>query len=157
MPLRQLTVYKQNYRGELVFQYKGIELIRTSSYIIIEAFFGRDYVTDYHAFKHGDRMLEWFFMDRWYNIFELHHRQTDVLEGWYCNITRPAYIRQYGIYADDLAIDVMVYPDGQFCILDMDEFNALPLSAETHYAAQMGLNMLLSHIQQRIAPFDLIS
>lgn len=155
---RTLTVYKQNHVGEVVFQYDGVAVVRTDAYVVLEAYFGRDdYPTDYHTFKRGDRMLEWFFNDRWYNIFELHHRDTDTLEGWYCNITRPASFADNGIYADDLAIDVMVYPDGTTRVLDMDEFEVLPISSETRSAAEAGLQALLDHIQHRRAPFDLIA
>ncbi len=154
---RTLTVYKQNALGEVVWHYSGQKIVQTPTLIVLEAIFGRDdYSTDYHTFKRGDRMLEWFYSDRWYNIFELHHRQTNQLEGWYCNITRPAIFDALGIHADDLAIDVMVYPDGNTRILDMDEFAALPIAPDTRAAAELGLQQLLQHIGQCLAPFDLI-
>lgn len=157
MPTRTLTVYKQDHHGEVVFRYDGTEIVRTDTLVVLEAFFGRDlHPTEYHTFKRGDRMLEWFYTNRWYNIFELHHCDTDALEGWYCNITRPATVDESGVYADDLAIDVMVYPDGRTLILDMDDFEALSLDAETKTAAETWLQHLLAHVEQRLAPFDLI-
>src|SRR5450432_1523424 len=46
----------------------------------------------YVVFRFGDRCVEWFYADRWYNILELHDVTDDRLKGWYCNIARPAVI-----------------------------------------------------------------
>lgn len=109
-----ITVHKLDHQGQIVFEYSGVELERTPNSIVLEAYFAlNDYPTAYHTFKKGDRMVEWFFSDHWYNIFALHHRDSDTLEGWYCNITRPARLETDAIYAEDLALDVMVYPDGR--------------------------------------------
>ena len=42
---------------------------------------------------------------------------------WYCDIIETHYDEQENIYtSNDLLIDVVVYPDGQVEVLDMDEF-----------------------------------
>lgn len=42
---------------------------------------------------------------------------------WYCDIIETHYDEQENIYTfNDLLIDVVVYPDGQVEVLDMDEF-----------------------------------
>ena len=40
--------------------------------------------------RRGDRFIETYYTDRWYNIFEIHAREDDRLKGWYCNIAKPA-------------------------------------------------------------------
>jgi uncharacterized protein len=154
---QSITVYKLNHHGQQVWHYEGVELERTPTSILLEAYFARDdYPTSYHIFKKGDRMLEWFFTDRWYNIFALHHRDNDSLEGWYCNITRPARIETNAIYADDLALDVMVYPDGRALVLDEDEFATLDLDDITRRQAQTALAELLGLVEMRWGPFAAI-
>ena len=154
---QSITVYKLDYQGQIVLEYRGVELERTPNSIVLEAYFARnDYPTGYHTFKKGDRMVEWFFSDRWYNIFALHHRDSDTLEGWYCNITRPARLEIDAIYAEDLALDVMVYPDGRTLVLDEDEFAALDVDDTTRQQAQAALAELLHLVETRWGPFAVI-
>lgn len=152
-----ITVHKLDHYGQGVLQYNGVELERTPTRVVLEAYFARnDYPTAYHIFKKGDRMVEWFFSDRWYNIFALHHRDSDTLEGWYCNITRPARFEDNAIYADDLALDVMVYPDGRTLVLDEDEFATLDLDESTRQQAEAGLAELLHLVEAHWGPFAAI-
>ncbi|NDJ87525.1 MAG: DUF402 domain-containing protein [Chloroflexi bacterium] len=149
-----ITVHKLDHDGQPLWQYQGTVLSRSADTITLEAHFNReDHATEYHTFKKGDRFVEWFFSDRWYNIFAMHHRNTDELEGWYCNITRPARFEDNAIYADDLALDVMVYPDGRTLILDEDDFASLDIDAATRQHARAALHELLTHIEQRWGPF----
>ena len=109
-----IRVHKLNEGGEIVWHYDGRVLSRTATMVKLEAHFNRtDYVADYHTFRQGDRFVEWFYSDRWYNIFQMHDVDDDRLKGWYCNLTRPARIETDAIYAEDLALDLMVYPDGR--------------------------------------------
>ncbi|MBI5930713.1 MAG: DUF402 domain-containing protein [Chloroflexi bacterium] len=154
---QNITVYKLNHQGQQILQYSGVELERTPTSVLLEAYFARnDYPTPYHTFKKGDRMLEWFFSDRWYNIFALHHRDSNSLEGWYCNITRPARLETDAIYAEDLALDVMIYPDGRVLVLDEDEFAILDLDDLTRQQAQAALAELLHLVETRWGPFTAI-
>lgn len=149
-----ITVHKLDYQGQPMWQYAGTVLRRDSTKIVLEAYFNRDdRATDYHIFKRGDRMVEWFFNDRWYNIFELRHHEDDHLEGWYCNITRPARFEDDALYADDLALDVMVYPDGKTLVLDEDEFDTLDIDATTRQNAENALRELLRLVDEGWGPF----
>jgi protein associated with RNAse G/E len=80
--------------------------------------------------KRGDRFVETYFDDRYYNVFEIFDRDDGgQLKGWYCNLSRPAQITQDTVSWVDLALDLWVWPDGRSEILDQDEFDALPLDA----------------------------
>ncbi|UCF28624.1 MAG: DUF402 domain-containing protein, partial [Chloroflexota bacterium] len=50
-----------------------------------------------------------------------------------------AEIRDNSIAYRDLALDLLVYPNGNQKVLDEDEFKALPISQEVKLAAQQGL------------------
>lgn len=152
-----IRVYKCNHLGEIVWHYEGMVLARNATMIQVEAHFNRDdYAASYHTFRRGDRMVEWFYTDRWYNIFQMHDVDDDRVKGWYCNITRPARFEAAALYADDLALDVMIYPDGRVLVLDEDEFAALALDAETHQNALRALEALKALVEQRQPPFDVI-
>jgi uncharacterized protein len=157
-----ITVYKRDYQGRFLLRYDGVLLEQSPTWLNLEARFVRDDVaTDYVTFRRGDRMVEWFFTDRWYNIFELHNMEDDRLKGWYCNITRPAkFVYQNGIVSavtsDDLALDVFVSPDGKLRILDEEEFESLDLSRYEQKAARDAVTHLQKIVKERVLPFDKI-
>ena len=91
----------------------------------------------------GDRFIETYFTDRWYNIFEIHDRDDDRLKGWYCNIGQPIVLESdREISYVDLALDLWVTPDGTQTVLDEDEFTALDLDKETRSKARAALEEL---------------
>ncbi len=124
-----IIVLKLNLQREITWQYRGRVLRRGPHFVCLEARFQLPDTT-FHGMLlgSGDRFVETFYSDRWYNIFEIHAREDDHLRGWYCNIGYPATIRDHAISYVDLALDLLVFPDGRQIVLDEDEFAALPLS-----------------------------
>lgn len=139
----ELTVIKKNIHGEETWRYHGRELERTSSQVVLEAFFDRDDMTHHGLFLgKGDRFVETWYTDRWYNVFEIHSRDDDHIRGWYCNIGYPAEVNGETISYIDLSLDLLVFPDGRQLVLDEDEFQALDISPETRRQALNALQML---------------
>jgi predicted RNA-binding protein associated with RNAse of E/G family len=123
-----VTVHKLDAQGREVWTYDGIVLERGSHFLILQAFFDRqDADLCGLALHRGDRFVETFYDDRWYNVFAVHDRDTDEHKGWYCNITRPALLTDDAVKAEDLALDLVVFPDGTSHVLDEDEFEGLGL------------------------------
>lgn len=147
-----MTVIKNDHTGQEVWRYAGRLLARGTSWVKLEAFFNRpDRATPYHTFRQGDRFIEWFYSDRWYNIFEIHDRDGDALKGWYCNIGFPAEIGEESVSYIDLALDLLVYPDGRQLVLDEDEFAAMPLSPQIREKGKASLAELQGLFQDRLA------
>ena len=146
----EVTVIKQNVAGEETWRYTGRILERGATWLRLEAFFNRP-DTPFHGIvmAQGDRFLETYYTDRWYNIYEIHDRQTDDLKGWYCNVTRPAVFEAGKVSYVDLALDLLVYPDGKQLALDADEFAALPIDAETRRQARHALQELETLFSQK--------
>ncbi|MGB1251280.1 MAG: DUF402 domain-containing protein [Candidatus Promineifilaceae bacterium] len=97
----------------------------------------REIKTEYTTFAPGDYLHEYFYTDKWYNIFALYDGSNNQLKGWYCNVTRPNILTESAVFWPDLALDVWVTPEGVATVLDEDEFAALGLdSAETQQAHQ---------------------
>ncbi len=138
--MEHITVHKRDSAGEVVWRYTARVLERGPQHIRLEAYFDRP-DADLHGIvlATGDRFLETFYTDRWYNVFEIHDREGDGLKGWYCNIGRPAEIGESTVAYDDLAIDLLVLPNGEQIVLDLDEFEALPLPAADRSQALAGL------------------
>ena len=148
-----LTVYKLDHHGREVWRYPARVLARDAHSICLEGFFNRDDTPVADAvFKRGDRLVETFYSDRWYNVFAVYDRDDGALKGWYCNVTRPATITGDAVSGDDLALDVWVSPDGAVVVLDEDEFEALALNDEEREAARGALAQIIELAQSGQLP-----
>ena len=157
MPCMRIVVQKKNPAGEVTYQYEGDLLRRDENSIVLEALFDRkDMPFQDVVFRTGDRFVEYYYADRWYNIFEVHSHVDDHVKGWYCNVTRPASITADTVEAIDLALDVWVGKDGSMRVLDLDEFDALDLNTEDREEALKALDELKSMVWERREPFDQI-
>ena len=139
----RIKVQKKNLTGEVTYKYEGVLLSRDENSITLEALFDRaDMPFQDVVFKTGDRFVEYYYTDRWYNIFAIHDRDDGKIKGWYCNIGMPAVIEDDVVSYVDLALDLWVSADGRQTVLDEDEFEALNLNAELKAGAQKGLEEL---------------
>jgi uncharacterized protein len=142
-----VTVIKRNAQGEETWRYSGFLLRQEGTVLHLEAQFnGKDSPFMETVIRSGDRFIETYFTDRWYNIFEIHDRDDDRLKGWYCNIGKPAVMEADQVISYvDLALDLWIAPDGTQTILDEDEFAALDLDADTSTRALAALDELQRH------------
>jgi protein associated with RNAse G/E len=146
--MKEIEIIKQDHQGLETFRYTGKILRQESDQIILEAFFNRDDTPIGEiVLRRGDRFVEKYFTDRWYNIFKIHEQASDNIKGWYCNIGYPAEIQETQISYRDLALDLLIYPDGEQLILDEDEFKALPLSPKVRRIALQALIELQNRFQ----------
>ena len=136
----RMLVDKLSPQGGLMWRYEGQVIERGDDWLKLEAFFDHDNVVVAGIpLARGDRFVETYYRDRWYNIFEIHDRESDSLKGWYCNITRPASFLPGRVEYVDLFLDVWVSADGRLTVLDEEEFLAAELDDETRRAASGAL------------------
>ncbi len=151
-----ITVHKLDAAGCEVWSYTGHLLARGATWVRLEAhaLFDRDEIIfPGLTLRRGDRMVETFYADRWYNVFTIYDGAAGDLKGWYCNITRPARLEAKDVRAEDLALDLLVYPEGGDLVLDDDEFDALGLSPEEQSTARQALAELRELAARRQGPF----
>jgi len=143
MSAPDLWVIKRNVEGVETWRYPARVLRRKPGAVLIEAYFNRP-DTPFHGIilGQGDRFIEAYYSDRWYNLFEIHDRHIGLLKGWYCNVTKPAEINDLTISYVDLALDLLIYPDGRQLVLDEDEFVRLAISPQVQRQAQDALQAL---------------
>jgi len=139
----KIKVQKKNPAGEVTYEYEGELLNRDANSITLEALFDRaDMPFMDVVFKTGDRFIEYYYTDRWYNIFVIQDRDNEKIKGWYCNIGKPAVIEDGIVSYVDLALDLWVSIDGKQTVLDEDEFEALELNEELKAGALKALEEL---------------
>lgn len=139
----RIKVQKKNPAGEVTYEYEGELLSRDETSVKLEALFDRaDMPLVDVVIKAGDRFVEYYFTNRWYNIFAVHDHATGKVKGWYCNVGKPAVIEDGAVSYVDLALDLWVSTDGRQTVLDEDEFEALELNDELRTGALKGLEEL---------------
>lgn len=146
-PLKGITV---RFEGEVVR--------RDASSVIVRAPWGGGVVDlGLMRFEPGDVLLERYYAERWYNVFEL-YAADGRLKGWYCNVTRPAVIGESYVESEDLELDLLVSADRRTMRLDdEDEFAARdlerrdPAAFRAALAAVEELRLLAASGE---APFD---
>jgi len=145
----RIKVQKKNPAGEVTYQYEGDLVRRDENSIVIEALFNRkDMPFQDVVFRTGDRFVEYYYSDRWYNIFAVHDRDDGTVKGWYCNVGMPAVIEDGIVSYVDLALDLWVSANGEQTVLDEDEFEALDLNEELTLGALTGLEELKRSFQK---------
>ena len=143
MSRMKIRVQKKNPAGKVTYEYEGVLLRREEHSLVLEALFDRaDMPFMDVVFKTGDRFVEYYYSDRWYNIFAVHDRDDDQVKGWYCNVGEPAVFEDGLVSYVDLALDLWVSVDGTQTVLDEDEFEDLRLSEELKKSAIRGLEEL---------------
>ncbi|RPK71726.1 hypothetical protein EES42_14210 [Streptomyces sp. ADI95-17] len=99
-------------------------------------------------FEPGDVFTEHYWRDRWFAVKEV-RTGAGGLKGWYCDITRPAVLRDGELLVEDLDLDLWVSADGSSVLrLDEDEFEESGLAGRDPAAAGAALRALdeLEHL-----------
>jgi hypothetical protein len=126
-----VQVHKLNPSHQETWQYWARVINIFTDGVLLEAFFDGDDRSFYGIkLEKNDRFIERYFTDRWYNIYEIYYKENGELKGWYCNVAEPAVISNDGISFIDLALDVLVFPNGKIQLLDEEEFARLDLTPE---------------------------
>ena len=151
-----ITVRKLDHTGHEVTAYPGEVLRREGDLLVLRTTWERALLDlGFVILETSSHWTEFFFGDRWYNIFQVHAGDGRLL-GWYCNVTRPPCITASEVAAEDLALDLWVAIGGETTVLDEDEFAALPLDPTERAVARQALDELQGIVTRREAPFDAI-
>ncbi len=107
--------------------------------------------------RRGTVSYEFYWLKRCYNVFRF-HEPNGKLRNFYCNINLPPTFENNILDYIDLDLDVLVWQDFNFQILDLDEFeqNARKFSYpdSIRRKAKKNLAELVYLIENRKFPFD---
>ena len=154
----QLTVRVLKYDGTEYRRWTACRSRRQGSLLVLDAEFEYDVHHDLlGAIQSGTRTIEYYWLDRWYNIFRFMNGDNRT-RLYYCNINMPPSLEDKVLTYIDLDIDILVQPDFSYQVLDLDEFeeNArrYGYSEEVKSKAQAAVDELVSMIVTHQFPFD---
>lgn len=106
----------------------------------------------------GTRSTEYFWTDRWYNVFRF-REPAGELRCYYCNVNMPPRLSAGRLTFVDLDVDILVAPDFSYRVLDEDEFEEnqekYQYPREFRAEAERARDGLISLIVGREFPFDM--
>ena len=153
-----VTVNSRKYDGHIRRSWDGGLVTQDEGLIVLVGRFEADVQhADLGLISKGTFSFEHFWLHRWYNIFRF-HEPDGSLKAYYCNVAKPPVFADGVLDFVDLDIDVVVWPDMSYDVVDLDDFErnsvkyGYPESIRT--AAQATLSELTRIIEAPEFPFD---
>ena len=105
----------------------------------------------------GTLSVEYYWLDRWYNIFRF-HKPDGSIRNYYCNVNTPPEFDGRDLKYVDLDIDILVGDDFSYSVLDLEEFESNAVrygyTPEVRTKAHQALDELRTLIERRGFPFN---
>lgn len=157
----QVTVRVLKYDGSENRRWNTTVSRQDESLIVLDAQFEDDVRHDLLGeIGRGTRTIEYYWLDRWYNVFRFLGRDGET-RLFYCNVNLPPVMSGDTLTYVDLDIDVLVQPDFSYQILDLEEFeqHAARFDYPAHVitGAHAALDGLISLIEMRQFPFSCVA
>ena len=104
---------------------------------------------------HPSDMIFW--RERWYNVY-LNYDDEGRFSHFYCNVGLPLEVSGHTLRFVDLDLDVRIFPDGRWDLLDEDEFidhaALFGYPPDTQRAARQAVSDIIARWHARLSPFD---
>jgi protein associated with RNAse G/E len=151
-----ITVNSRKYDGTIRRTWTCELIERTDSLLLFVGEFEDDVEhPDLGRISKGTRSYEYYWLDRWYNVFRF-HEPSGSLRNYYCNINMPPEFSGSVLDYVDLDIDILVWPDLRYVVLDRDDYErnaaAFAYPAEVKARVEETVKELLEVIERRDLP-----
>ncbi|TRV75319.1 DUF402 domain-containing protein [Streptomyces sp. 130] len=123
--------------GKTKIRYPAVPVADDGTRITVRAPWAAPGVRDFGfvRFEPGDVFTEHYWRNAWFAVKEV-RTGSGELKGWYCDVTRPAVLRDGELVVEDLDLDLWVPADrSEILRLDEDEFAASGLAGRDPEAA----------------------
>jgi uncharacterized protein len=156
--VKSVTVKSRNYDGSIRRSWLCELIELTDDRIVLAGKFESDVGhPDLGLIMKGTVSHEYFWFDKWYNVFRF-HEPDGRFRNFYCNLSMPPVFSDGILEYVDLDIDVVVWPDHRVEVLDREEFKTnVPVfgyTPETIGRAEAALEQLKLAIERGEFPFD---
>ena len=153
----RITVRVLKYDGSEYRRWEATLAQQHDSLIVLDAEFADE--VRHHLLgniSRGTRTIEYYWLDRWYNIFRF-LESNGATKLYYCNVNMRPEIRGGILSYIDLDLDILVQPDFSYQVLDLEEFEAnaarYGYTDQVKRQAHTALAELISMIETRQFPF----
>jgi protein associated with RNAse G/E len=157
-PVLQTIINSRKFDGQIHRSWKADFIEKRDSLLIFVGEFEKEVRhSKLGVIRRGTISYEYYWLDRWYNIFKFHEPEGQ-LRNFYCNVNMPPQFENNVLDYVDLEIDVLVSSNFIIEVLDLDEFEensqlfGYPESLKTK--AFQTLDELLKLIEVRAFPFS---
>ncbi len=122
MPRQQITINSRKYDLSIRRTWTCELIERNDPLIVLVGEFDRDVKhPGLGSIRSGTISYEYYWLDRWYNIFRF-HEPDGTLRNYYCNFAMPPTFENGVLDYVDLDIDILVWPDRNYEVVDRDDF-----------------------------------
>jgi protein associated with RNAse G/E len=151
-----ITVNSRNFDGTIRKSWQCELIEQRDSLLIAIGEFDTDIEhPDLGHIRKGTISHEYFWLDRWYNIFRFHDPSGE-LRNFYCNISRPPMFKDGILDYVDLDIDVVIESGFNVTVLDREDYersaSTFGYSAEIHAKVDGAVSELLEVFSRRQMP-----
>ncbi|MHB8619077.1 MAG: DUF402 domain-containing protein, partial [Chloroflexota bacterium] len=153
-----VTISKMGHHGEVIFSWQGTVIEEDRDRVVLRASWERDepMFLGYTVFEPGDPFVETYYRGRWFSFWRIDSHRNGRTKGWYCNICRPIEVEDGQIRFEDMELDVFVYPDGRYLVLDEADLAVADVTAADKALARAALGEVVARIERREDPFERI-
>ena len=138
----------RTWTSALLLDKKDNYLVLVTDHCLVVEANGRKWVTKEPA-------ICFYYTDRWYNVISM-VRKTGIY--YYCNIASPSLYDGEAIKNIDYDLDVKIFPDGEYSVLDKNEYNyhikKYNYSPKLQAKIESQLNLLIDEIKNKKEPFN---
>ncbi len=153
-----VTINSRKFDGSIGKSWKCELVEQARNLLVFVGVFDRE-ISHEHlgVVKRGTISYEYYWLDRWYNVFKF-HEPDGSFRDYYCNINMPPTFENGVLDYVDLDIDILVAQNGTYSILDSDEFeeNAVKHEFSDDLRADVfrAVDELTAMIESREFPFS---
>lgn len=154
----RIEVHSYKYDGLLHRTWPAELLRQEGSLIVLDAKFSAEVIHDLlGTIASGTHSLEYYWLDRWYNIFRF-AEPDGTLRNYYCNVNMPPTFDGDILSYVDLDLDILVEPDLSYQLLDVEDFEknaeAYSYSVDVKTNARRAVTELVNMIESCAFPFN---
>ena len=153
---KELSIQSYKHNGMLHRAWRKTVILEESQDILITGHLQTQVLEgDGRIWMTKEPAVCYFFKEQWFNVIAMMKKDGIF---YYCNLSSPFVVDDEGIKYIDYDLDIKVYPNGSYQILDQNEYQYH--SEKMHYSKDIKsiveeqLKELIYKIETKLFPFD---
>ena len=156
---QQVTIISRKYDLSVRRSWQCGLVTQNNGLLVLVGVFGEAVIhADLGEIAKGTVSFEYYWLDRWYNIFQFHEPDGE-LRNFYCNVSEPPNLEKNVLDYVDFDLDILVWKDFSYEILDLEEFDEnrrkFKYPSKIIKKVHQSVSEIELLIQNRRFPFDL--